>query len=173
MMNQKMYRCLQSLLLLFSLAVLGLAFYLQHVDHLEPCPLCLMQRFCGFLFIFFCLIGLCLSKIRAQKRILLIQLVMALAGLFFALRQLWLQNTPNHVAACLPGFDVILQYFPWRDVLHALFWGSADCAIVGWTFLSLSIPAWSALYFFGLFVGCLWIYSKRQSQKPVNTHSVQ
>ena len=31
-------------LFLFMLAGMGVALFLQHYDHLEPCPLCIFQR---------------------------------------------------------------------------------------------------------------------------------
>ncbi len=41
---------------LFSLALFGVALYMQHVMKLEPCPLCILQRMAVMLLVgYFCL----------------------------------------------------------------------------------------------------------------------
>lgn len=52
----------------------------------------------------------------------------------------------------------MVKYFPLKDVMHALFWGSGDCAEVNWQWLGLSMPAWSALYFLFIIIGSMIIY---------------
>ena len=77
-----------------------------------------------------------------------LQGLFAFAGLCFALRQLWIQALPaDQVPACLPGLDVLMKYYPLRDVLSTLFWGTGDCAEGSWHLLGLSMPAWAAFYF--------------------------
>ena len=147
-----MYRRLQHLMFLLSLSVIGAAFYFQYISGLQPCPLCMMQRFCAFLFILCCLMGLRLSTRQGNRILVAFQVFFAASGLFFATRQLWLQSLPaGDVPACLPGFDVLIHYFPWHDVLIALFWGTGECAEVVWSLLGLSMPAWAAFYFLILF----------------------
>ena len=156
-MSNLMYRKCQSVMFLFVLSMFFMAFYIQHAHNLTPCPLCMVQRFCGLLFAIACLIGLYTRSIKVNSA----QLLFSFAGLFFALRQLWLQSLPmDQVPACLPGFDVLLRYFPWRDVFLALFWGSGECAEVSFLFLGLSIPAWSAFCFLTLFLGSAFMRHK-------------
>ena len=158
-MSKRAYRYLQSLLLLSTILVFWVAFYLQYVGGLQPCPLCLAQRFCAFLFAMFCLMGLCLSTRRRGRVVAVFQMFFCVAGLFFALRQLWLQSLPaGDVPACLPGLDTLIHYFPWHDVLLALLWGTGECAEVTWTLLGMSMPAWSALYFLAMFLGSAFLY---------------
>ena len=148
MMNKRAYKVLQHLLYMITFLVIISTFYLQYMRHLQPCPLCLMQRACAFLFVIFCLIAMRVNLRKTAITLVLLQALSAAAGLFFALRQLWLQSLPaDQVPACLPAFDVLLKYFPWRDVLSALFWGTGSCAEITWTFLGLSLAAWSSLYF--------------------------
>jgi disulfide bond formation protein DsbB len=152
-----MYRKYQGLLFIIVLMMFCMAFYLQYKHNLTPCPLCMVQRFFGLLFAAACVIG----WFSLSKKVTLAQLFFSLAGLFFAGRQLWLQSLPlDQVPACLPGFDVLLRYFPWRDVFLALFWGSGECAEVSFLFLGLSIPAWSALSFLMLFLGSAFLRHK-------------
>jgi len=133
--------------------VLGFSFYVQYLKGLEPCPLCLMQRLCVFLLLFLFLVGVSLSTLRRGRLVAVLQMLVAAGGLFFAGRQLWLQSLPAEKApACMPGLDVLIHYFPWQDVAHALFWGAGDCAEVTWKWLGLSMPAWAAIYFLAIII---------------------
>ncbi len=76
-------------------ALLGVAFYMEHVMGLEPCPLCWLQRF-GFM-------GVGLISLLAAlhgpgdlglRLYGLLLMVTAGAGLGMAGRQLWLQSLP-------------------------------------------------------------------------------
>lgn len=158
-MSKRTYRRIQGLFLLVTLLILWAAFYLQYILGLQPCPLCMMQRLCAFLFAMLCIMGLCLSTRKRGKAVSLLQMFFLLAGLFFAARQLWLQSLPTaEIPACLPGLDVLIHYFPWHDILFALFWGSGNCAEVTWTLLGFSVAAWSAIYFLTMFFATLLVF---------------
>jgi len=43
--------------------------------------------------------------------------------------------------------DYMIDVLPWTEVLSVMMRGTGDCAKVAWTFLSLSIPAWTLLAF--------------------------
>lgn len=130
-----------------SLLVLLASFYLQYVKGFEPCPLCLMQRICIIFTLAFGLINLYRKSSRSQA-LLVTQYILALLGIFFAARQLWLLSLPSgEVPACLPGLSVLIHYFPWQETARALVWGSGNCTEIRWTWLGLSIPAWSITYF--------------------------
>ena len=158
-MSKRAYRTFQSLLLLLTMVVLVVTFYFQYVGGLQPCPLCLMQRFCAFLLAMFCLMGMCLSTLKRGRSVAIFQIVFAVAGLFFATRHVWLQSLPaDQAPVCLPGLDVLIHYFPLHDVLHSLLWGAGECAEVTWKWLGLSMPVWAALYFLTMFVASGFIY---------------
>lgn len=147
-MTKIIYRRLQILLCFLSLIVLSSSFYFQYIKELEPCPLCLMQRLAVFFLFTLCFVGIGINSQRRGKSLAVLQFIFAAAGLFFASRQLWLQSLPlGQVPACMPGLDILIHYFPWKDVLKTLLWGDGDCAKVTWEWLGLSMPAWSALYF--------------------------
>lgn len=142
------FRLGQFILFAISLFVLAASLYFQFVKKLEPCPLCLMQRFCVIIALVLCMAGMFCKTVSARRRVLIFQLVIGIAGIYFSGRQLWLQTLPaDQLPACLPGMNVLLQYFPWKDILHAMFLGAADCGEINWQWLGLSMPAWSALYF--------------------------
>ncbi|MGB2517485.1 MAG: disulfide bond formation protein B, partial [Pseudomonadales bacterium] len=59
---------------------------------------------------------------------------------------LYLQGLPaDQVPACGPGFDFMLEAFPFTEVLVAMVTGSGSCAEVQWTFIGISIPGWSLI----------------------------
>jgi disulfide bond formation protein DsbB len=147
-MSKRSYRFIQNGLLLLTLCVLFSSFYFQYGAGLQPCPLCLMQRFCSLIFMMCCLMGICLTTLKRARMVALCQLLVALSGIYFALRQLWLQSLPiDEAGVCLPGLEMMIRYFPWQSVVQALLWGGSDCAEVDWVFLGLSMPGWSAIYF--------------------------
>lgn len=152
-MTKRKFRLIQNALALITFIVVFLSFYFQYSKGFSPCPLCIMQRVCACGILIFCLIGVSLSSLARAKHISLIQVVFAALGLFFASRQLWLQSmvTPE-TAACLPGIEMLIHYFPWRELVHLFLWGSNSCGEVAWYGLGLSMAAWSAIYFGFMFV---------------------
>lgn len=143
------FRQAQAGIFLTTSLVLLTAFYLQYIEALEPCPLCLMQRGMMFGLLFFAFLG-CFLKARRGLCVLAgFELVMASGGVFFALRQLWLQSLPvADTGMCLPGVELLIHRLPWHEVLQAFLWGgTTGCGEVSWTFGGLSMAAWSAFYF--------------------------
>ena len=134
---------------LLCAGLLGIAFYMEHVMGLEPCPLCWLQRF-GFMAVgFFSLLAAIHGPGSFGTRIYgFLMVIGAGAGLAVAGRQLWLQNLPaDQVPACGPSVDYMLDVLPWMEVLTTALRGTGDCAEVSWRFLGLSIPGWTAVFF--------------------------
>lgn len=162
MMSKLNYRRTQLVLILITLFVLFASFYFEYAMKLKPCPLCLMQRLCVILILG--TMGLGFRTLKRAHIVSVIQAFFACAGLFFALRQLWIQSFPaGQVPACMPGLDVLIRYFPWQAVAHALFWGDGDCADGTWSMLGLSMPAWTALYFLFVLLVSLFLYRSTKS----------
>ena len=144
-------RSLNLLLFLGCSGLLAIGLYLEHAMGLEPCPLCIVQR------IAFILIGLVAllaflhaPKERGAKVYAGLNLLFAVLGGATAGRQIWLQTLPaDQLPACLPSLEYMLEAFPFQDIVRAVLHGTADCAEVTWTFLTLSIPEWSLLAFLG------------------------
>ncbi len=154
-MDKQVYQNIQRFLLFVTILVLSIALYFEYGQGLKPCPLCLMQRLCTFLFGLFCATAVGLNDYRRAKRIVMFQCMFALSGLYFAARQVWLQSLPaDHMPACMPSLDVLMHYFSKTQVLTALFWGSGDCADVSWRLFGFSMPVWSMAYFIGMFLMC-------------------
>lgn len=146
--------------------LLGFGYYLQYVEGLEPCPLCITQRF--FLFVSGGLGLLALlhnPSLFGTRLYSAIGTLMAAAGAGFALRQLYLQSLPaDQAPACGPSIDFIFETFPLTDALSILLRGDGNCAEVAWRFLGLSIPGWTAILFSSLALA--WLLQLRN-----NNHS--
>lgn len=143
-------------LMLMTLSVLGLSFYFEYVQELTPCPLCLMQRLCVMLLLILTCLSCFFYRPRIQNKCLWLQVVVAGMGIFFAARQLWLQSLPvDQIPICLPGIGVMIRYLPWQQVAHALLFGAGDCAQVSWSWLGLSMAAWTCCYFVGMLIASL------------------
>jgi disulfide bond formation protein DsbB len=137
------------LALVSAACVLLLAFglYLQHGVGLEPCPMCIVQRYALVL-------GAIVSgrTAFARSKGLLItgaSLLVLLSGFgaFVAARQSWLQWYPPEVASCGRDFYGMIETFPLQRAIPMIFKGSGDCSKVDWTFLGGSIANWSFLCF--------------------------
>jgi len=137
---------------LYASGLMGFGLFLQYVKHLDPCPLCMVQRvvFIAILVLF------ALATLQAPKRLgervyaTLISLF-ALTGVGVAARHIWIQNLPkDQVPACGPGLDYMLETMPMSDVLKQLLHGSGECAEKVWSFLGLGIPEWSLLCYLAL-----------------------
>jgi disulfide bond formation protein DsbB len=131
--------------LCFGLLAFGM--YLQHVVGLEPCPMCIVQRY-ALVLVGLAALGAAMVKAGALR--LAFQgamLLMAGLGAFVAARQSWLQWNPPEVASCGRDLYGMIENFPLQRVIPMVFKGSGDCAAVDWTFLSLTIANWSFLNF--------------------------
>lgn len=138
------------------LACVGLvvaALYLQHVKGIEPCPLCMLQRWAIMVIAALCLLAAIHAPIALARRVYgSLVAVVALLGGAIAIRHLWLQSLPAEQApACGPGLEYMLEHLPLDRAMKAILLGSGECAEVLWTFLGLSLPAWTLLAFVALF----------------------
>ncbi|MGL5743338.1 MAG: disulfide bond formation protein B [Legionella sp.] len=162
-MTKFTYKKIQTFNAVLTLFVLFASFYFQYVVGLSPCPLCIMQRVCVFLLL--AVMGLSFQTLKKAHVICLLQIFISCAGLFFALRQLWLQSLPAGKApACMPGMDILFRYFPWQTIVTTLLWGTGDCAEVSWWLFGISMPGWTALYFLFMFLmGCFLFWHTRRA----------
>jgi len=149
MINLKSNRLFYAILLLISLSLLGFGYYLQFVEGLNPCPLCIFQRVAFIAIIVVALIGTIHGPQQVWKYVYSgLILVSALIGATIAARQVWLQHLPpDQVPECGPGLDFMLEVFPLADTLKMVFTGSGECAEVDWTFLGFSIAELSLAWF--------------------------
>lgn len=137
----------------FSLFFLAIAYGLQYGYGLNPCPLCLMQRFSLMLVVAFSFAEIFWQS--AKKLCYFFEggsLFFILAGIYFSSRQLFLQLYPTATHSCLPALDFMIDnHFPAIEIIKSLFLGSGDCANISFTLLGLSLASWSLMGFILLF----------------------
>ena len=138
------------LLALMSVACVGLlafGFYLQHGLGLEPCPMCIVQR---YVMVLIAVLAAVASTQKARIFLVgssLLLLVLSALGAFVAARQSWLQWYPPEVVSCGRDLYGMIENFPLQRVIPMLFKGSGDCSAVDWMFLGGSIANWSFVCF--------------------------
>jgi protein dithiol:quinone oxidoreductase len=137
-------------------ALLAFGYYLQHVQGLDPCPLCLVQR--GFFYAVMIVLGVAAIHGSAKAIYGSGAAVFALGGAAAAGRQVWLQHLPpDKVPQCGPDLFFMLENFPLSRTLKTLVSGTGECAVVDWSFLGLSIAGWSLAWFTALFCYAMWL----------------
>ena len=73
--------------------------------------------------------------------------VIGACGTAIAARHVWLQNAPeDQLPECGPRLDYLIDVLPFHQMLEKVLTGSGECAEVSWTFLGLSMPAWSLIW---------------------------
>lgn len=127
------------------------ALYLQYVDGLEPCPLCVFQRIAMIsIAVVFLAAFLHNPKVTGQRIYASFAMLSACAGIAVAARHSWLQHLPpEEVPACGPGLNYLLEAFPMAEVFQIVFNGSGECASISWQFLGLTLPEATLLAFVG------------------------
>ena len=160
------YRPINLYIFLFCASLLCIAYYMEHVMMLEPCPLCIMQRVFFFMAGFVALLAFLFNPAAGGRRIFsLVSAALSLAGGGFAIRQIYLQHLPkDEVPSCGPGLSYMIRNFPVSDWLKAMFTGDGNCAEIKWTdpVIHMSIPQWSLVGFVALALLCLFqAYRKR------------
>ncbi len=146
---------------LFCTSVVGMVFalYLEHVQGLAPCPLCVFQRVGLIGLGIISLIALLHNPLSGAFKRLYAFLgslsILWSAGV--AARHVWLQNLPpDQVPSCGPGLDYLVDALPMKAVLQQVLSGSGECAVIDWTFLGQSLPVWSLVFFIVLTIISIW-----------------
>ena len=146
-----------ALLALACTGLLGFGMYLQHVVGLEPCPMCIVQRYAMTLIGVVALLGLVWRSVLGGRVLALLAVLLAAGGAFVAARQTWLQWYPPEVASCGRDFYGMIESFPLQRAIPLIFRGSGDCSKVDWTFLGGSIANWSFVAFVAMAVWMLLV----------------
>ena len=131
--------------------------YLQNHLGLEPCPMCIVQRYALIGVILWCVLG---ASAKAPLRTLFMSwlvLITAGFGAFVAARQTWLQWYPPEVVSCGRDFYGMIENFTLQRAVPMIFKGSGDCTKIDWSFLGGSIANWSFAVFTGTLILMLWL----------------
>ncbi len=155
-------------IVLVCVALLSFGMYFQHVVGLEPCPMCIVQRYVMVLIGLVALLGAGLSGRIASLTVGSVLVLLAGGGAYVAARQTWLQWYPPEVVSCGRDFYGMIETFPLQRAIPMIFKGGGDCSKVDWTFLGGSIANWSFVAFVGLGLLALATVVRLMSQ-PVTT----
>lgn len=142
-------------------AMLAFGLYLQHVVGLEPCPMCIVQRYALVAVALVAGISALLKGRVARQAGIALMGLLALFGAFTAARQSWLQWNPPEIMSCGRDFFGMIEAFPLRRAIPMIFRGSGDCSVIDWTFLGLSIANWSFLCFSAIIALAVALWVKR------------
>lgn len=147
-------------------ALLGYALYVQHGMFMMPCPLCILQRVAFAAMGVFFLAGAVVGPRPAWLRKLVSVLVAASSatGAGIAIWHLRMQHLPASEVPSCSGMDLgyMLDAFPLQKVIEKVFTGSGECAVVDWTFLGVSMPGWTLIWYVGLSLAALWAGWRRR-----------
>jgi disulfide bond formation protein DsbB len=139
-------RNLLVLLALICVALVGGALYLQFVEHQDPCPLCIIQRYFYLLIAIFAFLGARLRGWRGVRLLELLALLSAAGGVVTAARHVYIQAHPNF--SC--GFDAlqpIVDGLPPAHWLPSVFKVAGLCETSYPPIFGISLPGWSLIGF--------------------------
>jgi disulfide bond formation protein DsbB len=128
--------------------LIGFALFLQHAKGLEPCPMCILQRYAFVGIGVVALVAAIHNPGKVGRWIyggLLVLLASAGGGV--AIRHVYLEHNPPELFDCGADLGYMLQSFTMSDMLPMIFRGTGDCSKVPWRFLGLSIAEWSLIWF--------------------------
>jgi disulfide bond formation protein DsbB len=128
--------------------LIGFALYLQHALRLEPCPMCILQRYAFIVVGVMALVAAIHDPGLFGRRLYsALLIVMAATGGGVAMRHVYLEHNPPKIFDCGADVGFMLESFPLTQALPMIFRGTGDCTKVPWRFLSLSIAEWSLICF--------------------------
>jgi protein dithiol:quinone oxidoreductase len=141
--------------LLGFVACVGLmcyALFCQYGLHLEPCPLCVLQRVsvitAGLLFLAAYIQDPGDRGARVYGALID---VAALGGILVASRHIWIiAQPPGTVAECGASLGYMMDVLPMHEVLGKVLSGSGECAKIDWSFLGLNMPTWVLMCLVGV-----------------------
>ncbi len=161
LIKNKLIRFYSAAGILLCCLLISFGYYLQYYKGVDPCPLCIMQRFIFIAMIFVFLISVFHKSGKIGTRVYgsLISII-GLCGSASATRQLYLQHyPPADNTTCLPSFQHMLEFLPTSKIIEFLIKGTGACAKIKWTLFNLSMPVWSLIsFFFFVFAGLFYIY---------------
>jgi len=150
--------------------LVGASFYVQHVLDVEPCPLCIIQRFTYFaLGIVFLGATLAPREGSLQRGLFWLAGVLTLGGLGVAGYQTHLQLAPPTLAStCSASLSYMLETLSVTDVLAQLLDAKGDCSDTSFKILGLTLAQGSLIIFttFTLLLGTVLLRRPAQASAP-------
>jgi len=150
-------------------ALIGFGLVLQHQVGLEPCPMCILQRYAFVMIGAVALIAAVHGPVHTGVRVYSgLIAALAVAGGSVSVRQSFLQRFPApEPANCMASdLDFLLGNFPLAQALPKIFAGTGDCAKVEWSLFGLSIAEWALLWFAAFIAVAAWLAIFRRRPSP-------
>ncbi len=142
-----------------SLALVSTALYLQIVERMLPCPLCVLQRYAFILLAMSCLLAMTRPAI-AQKTGLITGIIASLSGAGVALHQLYVIAHPS-VSCGRDPLQTAVNQLPFAQWFPTVFVAEGMCGTPYDPILGLSIPQWSLTWFVLYTLSLLFIIIKK------------
>jgi disulfide bond formation protein DsbB len=139
--------------------LLGTAiYYFQGELGLDPCPMCILSRYCFISIGAIALVGAIHGPKGTPLKVYSGAIALfAVAGTGVSLRHSYLQHFPPKVESCGTDLEFLLNTFPLTQALPKIFAGTGSCSTVDWKFAGLSIPEWAGVWFVAFGAAALWV----------------
>jgi disulfide bond formation protein DsbB len=127
--------------------MMAYAFFVQYVEHLSPCNMCMLQRF-GVVAVGAAFLLAALHNPGRAGAVVYALLIAVTAGATAATsgRQVWMQAQPlGSLPSCGADFWTMLDMFPVTEVVTRILKGGAECQVITWSLFGLSMAAWVML----------------------------
>jgi disulfide bond formation protein DsbB len=128
-----------------SIALLAVALYLQHVEEMLPCPLCVIQRYAFAGIAIICLLTAFGKEATAKIGAALAALV-SVAGAGVAGWHMYIKANPT-VSCGIDPLETSLNTIPTAKLLPFLFQADGLCTTEYAPILGLSLPQWALVWF--------------------------
>lgn len=123
---------------------LFMSFYLEFVDHVIPCPLCLLMRYLLMLSLCILIYGLFFAPKKDSRTLQIVASLVHGVGVCVAMRYWWLQNFSKNTS-CFFDSNAEAQSFL-SQAAHAFFSGDTPCSELV-TILGTSLGSWGLMSF--------------------------
>ena len=153
------------LICLACVLMLAFGLYLQHVVGLEPCPMCIVQRYALVLVALFTGLAGVFRNVGLRVVGGLLALVAAVGGAYTAASQSWLQWYPPEVVSCGRDLYGMIETFPLKRALPLIFRGGGDCSKVDWSLFGLTLANWSFVAFVVLTLLLITLLLRRRTAR--------
>jgi protein dithiol:quinone oxidoreductase len=145
--------------------LVGASFFVQHVLGIEPCPLCIIQRFTYValtpVFLAAAMMG---TRIRAQRALFWAAAVLVVGGLGVAGYQTYLQLFPEPLQTrCSASLSYMLDTMALTDVLARLLHATGDCSDTSFRILGFTLAQASLLIFLSFALALAALLRRRAS----------
>lgn len=143
-----------------SLALLGAALYLQHVENMLPCPLCVIQRYAFTAVAIVSLVTAFLPN-AARKPGAILATLFSLAGAGVACWHIYIKAHPA-VSCGIDPMETALNKIVTAKLMPFLFQADGLCTTEYAPIFGLSLPQWALLWFILLAIALLFTAFRRR-----------